>query len=157
MHLRFQNQKELFEIRLGEYMLNENDGDEQIFNISWIKIHEDFKIQSSENDIAILKLDRPVNFTDSVQPVILPTEVDHSENAGNFMATALGWGSLNSHFGLGTVNKPMEVDVFVWNNTDCENNYANIQAISDTMICAGFDSDGKIGGDVCSVSGKYIL
>lgn len=135
-------------IQLGVYILDEYDGDEQTFDIAWMKIHEEYDSKNSENDIAILKLDRPVNFTDSIQPATLPKS-DYSHDS-NFLAIAVGWGSLYSGGPIPT-KFLMEVEVYVWNNTHCANNYARKNGyVFDTQICAGFDSDGKLGGDVCN-------
>ena len=136
-------------IKLGEYILNEYDEHEQTFDIAWIKSHEDYDSKTFENDIAILKLDRTVKFTDSIQPAILPKS-DYFHDS-NFLAIAVGWGSL--YWEGPTPEVLMEAEVYVWNNTNCANNYARLnRTILDTQICAGFDSDGKLGGDVCQVS-----
>jgi secreted trypsin-like serine protease len=147
-------QQNQIRVRLGEYKFGDTDGDEDTFNLAWMKMHENFNYETVENNIAILKLDRKVTFSDSIKAATLPFDIDHSQD-GNFLATALGWGSL--YYGerdreLKFKDRPtMEVEVYVWNNTHCANNYGKKGGlISDTQICAGFDSDGKLGGDLCN-------
>ena len=160
---RNKNKNESMKIQLGKYVLNlkENDDNEQTLNITWMKTHEYYNSTTEENDIALLKLDRPVNFTDSIQPATLPKpdDIDHSQS-GKFLATAVGWGSMFSgeDLWLSIVRPTMEVEVYVWNETDCANTYAQplldspLTLDTNNQICAGFDMDEKLGGDTCTVS-----
>ena len=59
--------------RLGEHDLTKiGETRTQDFRISDSKSHPDFDMNSYENDIAILKTDRPITFNSYAWPVCLP-------------------------------------------------------------------------------------
>ena len=130
---------------MGEYDFNSvGETDEQTFNLAWMKMHENYDPKTFENDIALLKLDKPARFSNSVQPACLPPS--SSEYTG-VRATVTGWGTI--YFGGPTSNILQEVDVGIWKNADCANNYKRLNRdVKDTMLCAG-DDNGK---DACQVS-----
>ena len=60
-----------------------------------------------------------------------------------------GWGTI--YFGGPTSQFLQEVNVGIWRNSDCANNYGKLdRKVLDTMLCAG-DNTGK---DACQVSEK---
>ena len=98
------------------------------------------------NDLAILTLDRPVNFTDLVSPVCLPNAGDKRSFVDQD-PVVLGWGSLEEQ------TKPapalMQVAVKVLSNEECQNKYRN-QGPDDiqlSQICAA-----SPGRDSCQAS-----
>ena len=129
---------------MGEYKFDDNDGDEDTFNLAWMKMHANYNAKTFENDIAILKLDRKVTFSDSIKAACLPfADVDYVDKK----ATVAGWGTI--YFGGPTSQRLLEVDVGIWKNSDCANNYARLNRnVLDTMMCAG---DASGGGDACQV------
>ena len=60
-------------IKLGEYDFNQNGetGDET-FSVAAMKLHENYNDVTYENDIAIMRLNRPATFSDSIWPICLP-------------------------------------------------------------------------------------
>ena len=54
--------------------------------------HSDFVIETFNNDLALLKLDKPVQFTRTVSPICLP-QSSLFDYAGR-SAVATGWGKL---------------------------------------------------------------
>ena len=60
-------------VKVGEYNFNEaGDTLDSTFNLASMKYHENYNTKTYENDIAILKLERPVTFSRSVYPICLP-------------------------------------------------------------------------------------
>jgi hypothetical protein len=55
-------------------------------------MHEAYDNKTFQNDIAILKTSQPVKFSESVQPISLPTS--HGINYVNEIATVTGWGTI---------------------------------------------------------------
>ena len=52
------------QVRLGDYDFKyTGDTNEQTFSVAWIKLHERYNKNNDENDIAIIKLNRPVRYT----------------------------------------------------------------------------------------------
>lgn len=97
---------------------------------------------SYENDIAIVKLQRPTLFNSYVWPICMPPiDTDWQNHTG----VVIGWGT--QFFGGPYAKKLMEVEVPIWRNADCQDVYD--QRILDTVMCAG---DAKGGPDSCQVS-----
>lgn len=91
-------------MRLGEYDINTNKDCNKLtgycappvqdFYIEDIKIHPNYNADSYENDIAIVRLATPVNFTyDNIHPICLPINDDIDLN-GKY-GTITGWGVTN--------------------------------------------------------------
>ena len=75
-------------IKLGEYDFNE-DGEtgDETFSVAAMKLHENYNEQTYENDIAIMRLDRPATFSKSIWPICLP---DNSRDFTNTRAFVIG-------------------------------------------------------------------
>ena len=76
--------------------LQEGETKDQTFTLASMKIHERYDDVTFENDIAILKLAKPVTFTRNIRPICLPKEaLSREEFNAKFAgkkATAMGWG-----------------------------------------------------------------
>ena len=48
------------QVRLGDYDLQYSETGEQTLDISWIKLHKNYNKWTHGNDIAIIKLKKPV-------------------------------------------------------------------------------------------------
>ncbi|XP_043540956.1 coagulation factor X-like, partial [Chiloscyllium plagiosum] len=62
----------------GEHNLEVNEGNERIHNVSQIHIHSRYSQATFENDIALLKLETPIEFNNFSIPICLP-ETDFAE------------------------------------------------------------------------------
>jgi transmembrane serine protease 3 len=107
--------------------------------------HEDYNPDSTINDIAVIVLDKPINFTSTVQPACLPAYGE--EVPENTEATVAGWG-LTREGGYDTASILMQVGVPVMSSAACQTAYkkANIKIDRYAMLCAGFSQGGK---DAC--------
>ncbi|XP_048396255.1 coagulation factor X-like isoform X2 [Stegostoma tigrinum] len=72
------NQLRSFTVVVGEHNLEVNEGTEQIHNVSQIHIHSRYSPATFENDIALLKLETPIEFNNYTIPICLP-ETDFAE------------------------------------------------------------------------------
>jgi len=110
-----------------------------------VKYHPAYNSVSTMNDIAIIKLDTPINFTSTIQPACLP-EIDETV-ADNADAIVAGWG-LTRENGADTSNVLMQVGVPVINTRECATMYRpnRITIDSYAMMCAGYKQGGK---DAC--------
>ncbi|CAN9512361.1 unnamed protein product [Ophioblennius macclurei] len=79
------------QVVLGEHNLDRNDGSEQIFTAIKIVKHHNYNYWMLDNDIMVLKLDRPANLSGSVQPVSMP-EADSLPLRAPALCTVSGWG-----------------------------------------------------------------
>ena len=60
-------------IKLGEYDFNEaGETGDATFSVAAMKLHENYNEVTYENDIAIMRLDRPATFSNSIWPICLP-------------------------------------------------------------------------------------
>lgn len=80
-------------VRLGDHHSELYENSEiEIFIDNW-SIHEDFrKGQLMNNDIAVIQLKQPIQFTNYIQPICLPTKETKFEAGKN--CTISGWGSI---------------------------------------------------------------
>lgn len=90
-------------IRLGEWnLLSDPDCDENQecnepsldVGIEKIIAHEDYDKETIRNDIALIKLNQSVSFTETISPVCLPlSNQTKNKNTDNMVFTAIGWGN----------------------------------------------------------------
>ena len=106
-------------------------------------IFRDYNDFGVDFDIALIKLQEPLDFTaKEVGPICLP-ENDDQTFAG-IQSTAVGWGLL-----VEGGNQPdvlMEVQVPILEAAACQTMYAALFDITERMICAGLEEGGK---DAC--------
>ncbi|XP_063078038.1 polyserase-2-like isoform X2 [Engraulis encrasicolus] len=108
--------------------------------------HPDYRDKPFANDIALMKLDRPVNFTSYISPVCLPSNKSSFHNATTCWAT--GWGSVGLGDPLPDPGTLQEVELQVVGNNECTCKVKETRlgdVVLPTMICAG----GKKGKAVC--------
>lgn len=100
-------------VRLGTNWIERNQTDNlnrppmnanqylQEFDVDQIRIHDYFQRNGFLNDIALIKLNKKVNFNERIKCICLPTEQDKKSDFSGLLATVLGWGSLK-YGGIGT-------------------------------------------------------
>lgn len=131
-------------VKLGEYDFDkEGETADQTFTLASMKIHENYDDVSFENDIAILKLNGVATRSNSVWPICLPPA---SEAFTNRRAFVIGWGTI--YFGGPTSSTLQEVNVRVWENSQCATNYKQLdREVKSTMLCAGETNRDSCQGD----------
>ncbi|CAJ1075932.1 transmembrane protease serine 9 [Xyrichtys novacula] len=102
--------------------------------------HPDYNPRSGDNDISLLKLSAPVDFTDYILPVCLAAP--DSTFFSGVVSWVTGWGDIGFGVPLPAPQNLMEVDVLVVGNRQCKCNYG-VGRITDNMICAGVNTGGK--------------
>ena len=55
----------------GEHNLQSLSGEEQVRQVIGVKMHDEYDSTTWDNDIALLLLDKPLEFNDYVQPITL--------------------------------------------------------------------------------------
>lgn len=65
-----------------------------------IEVHPQFNMILATHDIALIKLQIPVNFNANTQPICLPSPKDTLTQPGT-VCTVAGWGSLYGKYILG--------------------------------------------------------
>ncbi|GBL77167.1 Serine proteinase stubble [Araneus ventricosus] len=133
-------------VTLGDYILNSDlEGiPSETFGVDEVKVHPKFRFtpQADRFDVAVLLLDRPVEYKFNMRPICLP------EKGTDFLGSigyAAGWGALEP----GSKLRPkilQYVPVPIINNQMCEGWHRrrgiNI-VIFDEMVCAGYEYGGR--------------
>ncbi|XP_071991707.1 coagulation factor VII-like isoform X2 [Engystomops pustulosus] len=128
---------------LGDHKISEAEGTEQERKVVQIIIHENFvgMKTNNDNDIALLRLNTSVNYTDYVVPICLPNThfaVNQLLHQGSFSVVS-GWGRLIE--GGATPDKLQRVILPRVMTQECiEKTKMNITA---NMFCAGFTDGSK--------------
>lgn len=133
-------------VKLGS-LQKQNENDESKFKIfSVIKIvsHSEYEKGKKVNDVALLKLDQVVVFTDYIVPICLPV----SRNV-NISATAAGWGVSENN---SNPEYLLKVQLEIFPRDECTTHYLGNKnlpdgIVDDKMICAGHRFDPK---DTCN-------
>lgn len=146
-------------VLLGEYVLDstEDEATPILFNVTEIIKHDDFRHAVKYNDIALLRLNQTVTFTQYIRPACLyefPTFPESAENK----AQAIGWGRVNNE---GKTSKTLlKVSLELYTANECTYAYHNVGTFStltkgimhDQQFCAGDHNERK---DTCKVNIKY--
>ncbi|XP_063705416.1 trypsin-1 [Culicoides brevitarsis] len=103
-----------------------------------IKKHKGFDTSSYNNDIALLKLRKPITFSRSIRPICLPKE--YSEYAGNTGIVA-GWGRTSEGGSLPAEIQKVEVPIL--SNQECKSMKYKASRITSNMLCAGGKTSNK--------------
>ncbi|OCT72280.1 hypothetical protein XELAEV_18035255mg, partial [Xenopus laevis] len=104
--------------------------------IKRIMAHIGFNDNTYDNDIAVLELEKPVEYTDFIQPVCIP-ESTHDFPVGKPIWVT-GWGALKEGGGAAVILQKAEIRII--NQTEC-NKLLDGQ-LTPRMLCAGFVSGG---------------
>lgn len=161
-------------VLLGALSLEERGQDSVEVGVAQIIIHPQYKPPQKYNDIALLRLSRPVVLSRFILPACLRTSFYVKERK----AIVTGWG--NTDYGkltnwlhgrhmltrgylcyiAGSPSKElMKVVLDVVQNTQCNKNYYNLprvlpDGIRETMMCAGMKAGGK---DACQVNSYELI
>lgn len=134
----------------GEYNLIEKEGHEQERRVIKAIKHPGYNKNNVDNDIAILKLDSPLELTQRVWPACLPDQSE--ELQPQQMATILGWGAIKYkrlRDGKPEVERGdtlYQAKVPVVDFEECKNSYGD-DLESHRVVCAGY-KEGRI--DSCA-------
>ncbi|XP_072140045.1 transmembrane protease serine 13-like isoform X1 [Mobula birostris] len=129
--------------------------------VSKIITHENYNRDNNDNDIALMKLTHPLEITDKVRPVCLPSY--NQEFTGGTPCWITGFGRVEES-ATSVSNTLLEARVNIIDRATCNQRSSYGGLITDRMICAGnlsggVDScQGDSGGPLaCEVSGTYYL
>ncbi|XP_075949020.1 chymotrypsin-like protease CTRL-1 [Anarhichas minor] len=115
--------------------------------VSQIIVHPDYNTPLLNNDIALMKLQSPVIFTDYIRPVCLASNSSQFHTSTPCWAT--GWGRLGRDEPLIAFDSLQEVQIPIIGEKQCSCNYRPVADanITDEMICAGQENKGACQGD----------
>ncbi|XP_072165247.1 trypsin-2-like [Diadema setosum] len=147
--------KRSFKVRLGEHNQRIDEGSEQEFDIECLYKHADYDSRTTNNDIALLRLNRPAVITQHVTPACLPSEGEFQPNHQCWIS---GWGNLEPFYYISS----MQAIRTQTHCTHADGPTFTANKLTPQMFCAGFlqggvDScDGDSGGPlVCEKEGIW--
>ncbi|RWS24007.1 plasminogen activator sPA-like protein [Leptotrombidium deliense] len=134
-----------FRIVLGAHNLKASTGYEVIATASKIIAHERYDSRRMSNDIALIRLSKPLDLSGKsgapINAICLPEKKEVTLAEGESLLVS-GWGRLSE--GGAAADKLQVVGVGYISNNNCNRYYPN--KIYDGMLCAGFENGGK---DAC--------
>ncbi|XP_010849046.1 PREDICTED: chymotrypsinogen B [Bison bison bison] len=141
----------------GEFDQGSRTEDTQVLKIGKVFKNPKFSILTVRNDITLLKLATPAQFSETVSAVCLPS-ADEDFPAGMLCATT-GWGK-TKYNALKTPDKLQQATLPIVSNTDCRKYWGS--RVTDVMICAGASGVSSCMGDsggplVCKKNGAWTL
>uniref|UniRef100_A0A3Q2DHJ2 Peptidase S1 domain-containing protein n=2 Tax=Cyprinodon variegatus TaxID=28743 RepID=A0A3Q2DHJ2_CYPVA len=126
---------------------NQSRYGEETRRVDSIVCHQDYEAYYSvgDNDICLVKLSAPVNFTDYIQPVCLASEDSTFYDGTASWVTGFG---TNEHYYYPDTFQEVDVSVFGNNKCSCfyRNSYYywnNLHSITEKMMCAGSENGSK--------------
>ncbi|XP_047407227.1 plasma kallikrein [Sciurus carolinensis] len=109
--------------------------------IKEIIIHQKYKISESSHDIALIKLQAPLNYTEFQKPICLPSKYDANAIYTNCWVT--GWGYNKERGEIQNILQKANIPLVT--NDECQKRYKDY-VITKQMVCAGYKEGGK---DAC--------
>ncbi|XP_031417422.1 testisin-like [Clupea harengus] len=109
-------------------------------SVDRIVLRPNYDNKTNDNDIAMLRLSSPVQFTNFIRPVCLAASGSVFNNGTDSWVT--GWGSIGEGVALPFPETLQEVEVPVVGNRQC-NCLNGAGTITENMICAGLLAGGK--------------
>ncbi|RZB45756.1 Trypsin domain containing protein, partial [Asbolus verrucosus] len=148
----------LFTIQIGSNTLTDEDPERQTFATSQYILYPFFNPDTTENDVALIKLRNSVSYNSYIQPINVPVINLLNETS----VTALGWGQISDcqyyayNFHDPELSNNLKyISASVLSNAECKVFYGN--QITDNMACVvGNYNEGTCTGDNGSPLVEYL-
>ncbi|CAG2171180.1 unnamed protein product [Oppiella nova] len=145
---------------VGEHDRTKPEGKEAIINVIKVIQHPSWDTSKIVNDVALLKLSRPISFSGNeshVRPVCLPDQ-QAVDNIVGTKCWATGWGHTQWQGQVAPILQKVQVDITT--QSSCKSKYLFVTSITEAHICFGEQGKGTCQGDSggplnCQVGGKY--
>ena len=131
----------------GEHRLLQASDSVQIGKLSKVFVHPDYNRYTQSNDIALIKLEKPLEFDADVREICLPSKNQETDQK---VVVASGWG-VTSEGASVVPNTLQKVQLTTVQHTQCVNDMTG-QCIRDpcvdeTMMCASGEAKDTCQGD----------
>ncbi|KAM7355456.1 venom serine protease Bi-VSP-like [Cochliomyia hominivorax] len=144
--------RDLTFVRLGEHDLTTNTEARHVdIKIARMEKHPDYNPRNGHSDIAVLYLERNVQFTDSISPICMPTSPQLRQRSYvRYTPFVVGWGKTME--GGISANVLQELQIPIYDNQVCRDRYKQQNRLftenqfDSAVLCAGVLSGGK---DTC--------
>uniref|UniRef100_A0A3B4UQ15 Trypsin II-P29-like n=1 Tax=Seriola dumerili TaxID=41447 RepID=A0A3B4UQ15_SERDU len=126
-------------VYLGRYNQSGPNVNEVSRTVARYACHPSYDTLTLDNDICLLMLSAPVNFTNYIQPICLAAEGSTFHNGTSSWVT--GWGDTVENGKLTDPETLQEVNIPIVGNKQCQCYHSF--TITENMICAGIKAGGK--------------
>ncbi|KAL5290535.1 hypothetical protein ACFFRR_010107 [Megaselia abdita] len=128
---------------ISEYQTNKFTGHIIEVEFQKIEVHQGYSCTKIQDDIALLKMSKPLLLGLTIKPICLTT----NNLLENSLAVVSGWGWTNEDLSEGIrSDKLRKASVSIWSNKECERSFhengRTDYNIKDTQMCAGFKNGG---------------
>ncbi|XP_020654675.3 prothrombin [Pogona vitticeps] len=135
---------------------------EKIVLLDKIIIHPKYNWKENlDRDIALLRLKKPVAFSDYIKPVCLPTkEIVQSLLLSGYKGRVTGWGNLFETWSSRSSALPnvlQQVNLPIVDRETCK--ASTSIKVTDNMFCAGYSPEDTMRGDACEgdSGGPFVM
>lgn len=130
-------------LRLGEWDFSTESEPDPHMELKASKkvVHPHYNFFTYENDLALVRLEKPVRFADNIIPICLPANDDLL--IGEF-GTVAGWGRLSEKGVLPSILQHVQVPIV--SNDKCKSMFlaaGRHEVIPDIFMCAGYENGKK--------------
>uniref|UniRef100_A0A2I3T5C1 Serine protease 22 n=1 Tax=Pan troglodytes TaxID=9598 RepID=A0A2I3T5C1_PANTR len=160
------NKPSLFSVLLGAWQLGNPGSRSQKVGVAWVQPHPVYSWkEGARADIALVRLERSIQFSERVLPICLPDASIHLPP--NTHCWISGWGSIQDGVPLPHPQTLQKLKVPIIDSEVCSHLYwrgAGQGPITEDMLCAGYlegerdaclgDSGGPL---MCQVDGAWLL
>ncbi|CAH0546791.1 unnamed protein product [Brassicogethes aeneus] len=135
-------------ITLSQHDLTNKESDAYQMGVESIRVHSEYSCNKPKNDIAILELQKPIVWSDSVLPACLSSssKLRKLSSFDNNLATVAGWGWTHEDHSAGSRAKTLQkAKVNIIPNEKCRNWFSSQgkkTKIQDKQMCAGHEQGG---------------
>ncbi|KAM4617640.1 prothrombin [Discoglossus pictus] len=135
---------------------------EKIVQLESIIVHPKYNWKENlDRDIALMKLKRPVAFSNYIHPVCLPTkDIVQNLMIGGFKGRVSGWGNLAEVWSSAGMSLPQilqQIHLPIVSQETCK--ASTKIKVTDNMFCAGYSPDADKRGDACEgdSGGPFVM
>ncbi|XP_052762572.1 uncharacterized protein LOC128205159 isoform X2 [Mya arenaria] len=132
---RYEGEFSLLTVKLGANNRESRETTQRVVKVESIKSHNDH-VYFTRNDIALLQLESPVEYTPYIQPACLP-EPDEPLPLYSTCFT-VGWGKVKWDGEYAEVLQQLKMTL--WDTQKCNSSIAWNGEVYDTFLCAGYYS-----------------
>ncbi|XP_034029906.1 trypsin-like [Thalassophryne amazonica] len=125
------------QIMLGEHDTRVFEGTEMLMRTDTIIWHPSYDYQTLDYDIMLIKLFHPIEATEAVAPIPLPTGCPYP----GLVCSVSGWGKIAVDNEVPMPTRLQCLDMPILDETECEKSYPGM--ITRRMMCAGYLEGGK--------------
>ncbi|GFT08052.1 proclotting enzyme [Nephila pilipes] len=133
---------QVLSVRLGAHDLGQNNEPGAVdISVDAVRRHEEFDPRTYKNDIAVLRLSRPIQFHDDISPVCLPFDSLYNTNLTHKTSYVTGFGTTS--FNGASSDVLMEASFDIQGQELCRKAYERELNITEEYLCAGMMDGSK--------------